>query len=94
MERHWKGCIMPPRAGSAILNVQPRQRRAVYEGLAKLPEGGSVKDLLEAFDIPEYELRETLRKLDRAGLVRRTRATWSAIPLELPIGEPPSGALA
>jgi Helix-turn-helix domain len=94
MERHWKGRTMPPRAGSAILNVQPRQRRAVYEGLAKLPEGGSVKELLEAFDIPEYELRETLRKLDRAGLVRRSRATWSAIPLELPTGEPPSSALA
>jgi len=85
---------MPPPAGSAILNVQPRQRRAVYEGLAKLPAGGSVKDLLEAFDIPEHELRETLRKLDRAGLVRRTRATWSAIPLQLPAGQPPSEALA
>jgi Helix-turn-helix domain len=88
-----KDGTMPP-AGSAILNVQPRQRRAVYEALAKLPEGGSVKDLLEALDIPEYELRETLRMLDRAGLVRRTRATWSAIPLEPPNGEPPTAALA
>ena len=83
---------MPSQAGPATLNVQPRQRRVVYEGLAKLPAGGSVKDLLEAFDIPEDELRETLRKLDRAGLVRRTRTTWSAVPLELTTDEPPSGA--
>jgi hypothetical protein len=93
MERHSKGRTMPSQTGSATLNLQPRQRRAVYEGLAKLPDGGSVKDLLEALDIPEDELRETLRKLDRAGLARRTRATWSAIPLELATGEPPSGAL-
>jgi hypothetical protein len=87
MERHRKGRTMPPPTGSAILNVLPRQRRVVYEELAKLPAGGSVKDLLERVDIPEPELRETLRKLDRAGLVRRTRATWSAIPLEPPNGE-------
>jgi hypothetical protein len=82
MERHWKGRTMPPRADSATLNVQPRQRRDVYEGLAKQPEGRSVKDLLDDFAIPEAELRETLRKLDQAGLVRRTKGTWCAIPLE------------
>jgi DNA-binding IclR family transcriptional regulator len=54
----------------------------VYEGLAKQPEGRSVKDLLDDFAIPEAELRETLRKLDQAGLVRRTKGTWCAIPLE------------
>lgn len=84
---------MPPSAGAATLNVQPRQRRAVYAGLAKFPAGGSVKELLEAFDIPEHELRETLRKLARAGLVQRSRATWTAIPLEVPAGDPPTGAL-
>jgi predicted ArsR family transcriptional regulator len=73
---------MPPRADSATLNVQPRQRRDVYEGLAKQPEGRSVKDLLDDFAIPEAELRETLRKLDQAGLVRRTKGTWCAVPLE------------
>jgi DNA-binding transcriptional ArsR family regulator len=67
---------------SAALNVQPRQRRHVYEGLAKLPEGRSVKDLLEDFDIPEPELRETLRKLDEAGLARRVKGTWIAVPLD------------
>ena len=84
---------MPPSAGAATLNVQPRQRRAVYEALANSPAGASVRELLEAFDIPEHDLRETLRKLDRAGLVQRTRATWSAIPLELPADDPASGAL-
>jgi hypothetical protein len=73
---------MAPRANSATLNVQPRQRRVVYEGLAKMPEGRSVKDLLGDFEIPESELRETLRKLDEAGLARRMRGTWSAVPLE------------
>jgi hypothetical protein len=55
----------------------------VYEGLAKLPAGRSVKDLLGDFEIPESELRETLRKLDEAGLARRMRGTWSAVPLEI-----------
>ena len=73
---------MPPRADSATLNVQPRQRRVVYEGLAKLPAGRSVKDLLGEFNIPESELRETLRKLDAAGLAKRSKGTWSAVPLE------------
>jgi hypothetical protein len=74
---------MAPLADSATLNVQPRQRRVVYEGLAKLPAGRSVKDLLGDFEIPESELRETLRKLDEAGLARRMGGTWSAVPLEI-----------
>jgi hypothetical protein len=74
---------MAPLADSATLNVQPRRRRVVYEGLAKLPAGRSVKDLLGDFEIPESELRETLRKLDEAGLARRMTGTWSAVPLEI-----------
>jgi DNA-binding Lrp family transcriptional regulator len=70
------------RADAATLNVQPRQRRTVYMWLAGEPEGQSVKRLLDELDIPEPELRETLRKLDAAGLARRTRAVWTAVPLE------------
>lgn len=73
---------------AADLNVQPRQRRVVYEGLAKLQAGSSVRDLLGDFAMPESELRETLRKLDQAGLVRRTRGVWCAVPLET--AQPPS----
>jgi DNA-binding transcriptional ArsR family regulator len=73
---------MPPRADSATLNVQPRQRRDVYERLAAVPDGISVKDLLRRFDIPESELRETLRRLDAAGLARRLKGTWRAVPLD------------
>jgi predicted ArsR family transcriptional regulator len=73
---------MAPRADSAALNVQPRQRRIVYEGLAKVPEGRSAKDLIAELDIPEAELRETLRKLDSAGLAHRTKGIWKAVPLE------------
>jgi hypothetical protein len=80
---------MAPTADSVTLNVQPRQRRAVYEGLAKLPAGRSVKEMLGDFGIPETELRETLRKLDEAGLARRTKGTWSAVPLELAEPGPP-----
>jgi hypothetical protein len=69
-------------ADSAVLNVQPRQRRTVYEGLAKNPEGRSVKDLLADFDIPEPELRESLRKLDAAGLAQRVKGTWRAVDVE------------
>lgn len=72
---------MPPRDDLATLNVQPRQRRDVYEGLAAEPDGSSVKDLLRRLDIPEKELRETLRKLDAAGLAQRLRGTWRAVPL-------------
>jgi hypothetical protein len=85
---------MPSRADAATLNVQPHQRRDVYEGLAKLPAGRSVKDLLGDFETPESELRETLRKLDRAGLVRRTNGLWCAIPLEPPNEDPAAGAIA
>jgi hypothetical protein len=73
---------MAPIPSTAALNVQPRQRRVVYEGLAKRPEGRSVKELLGEFDISEPELRETLRKLDAAGLARRSKGAWWAVPLE------------
>ena len=73
---------MAPRPDSATLNVQPRQRRRVYESLAAMPEGRSVKDLLLDFDGPESDLRETLRKLDSAGLAQRVKGTWRAVPLE------------
>jgi hypothetical protein len=83
-----KGPTMPPVPNAADLNVQPRQRRVVYERLAKLPAGRSVRALLDDFAIPESELRETLRKLDHAGLARSTRGTWWAVPLET--AQPPS----
>ena len=73
---------MDERAAAATLNVQPRQRRSVYMWLAAAPGGRSVKVLLEELDIPEVELRETLRKLDAAGLARRVKGTWVAVPLE------------
>jgi hypothetical protein len=73
---------MPLRADAATLNVQPRQRRSVYMWLAEAPAGRSVKQLLGEFDIAEPDLRETLRKLDAAGLARRTKGTWMAVPLE------------
>ena len=73
---------MPPGADAATLNVQPRQRRVVYQHLAELPTGSSVKDLLGEFEMPESEVREALRKLDAAGLVQRVKGTWSAVPLD------------
>ncbi len=73
---------MIAQADAATLNVQPRQRRQVYNWLAGAEDGRSVKHMLEELDIPEKELRETLRKLEAAGLARRTRAVWVAIPLE------------
>jgi len=73
---------MPPRADAATLNVQPRQRRVVYEGLAELPTGLSVKNLLLELEMPENEVREALRKLDAAGLVQRTKGTWAAVPFD------------
>jgi hypothetical protein len=82
MQRHRKGCTMPPLADFAALNVQPQQRRDVYEVLTAVPEGSTVKDLLARCAIPENELRETLRKLDAAGLARRIKSTWRAVPLE------------
>ena len=66
-----------------MLNVQPRQRRTVYHRLAESPSGRSVRHLLDELDIPEPALRETLRKLDAAGLARRgTKGVWTAVPLE------------
>ena len=79
---------MPQRADSATLNVQPRQRRTVYMRLAETPEGRSVKNLLGDLAIHEPELRETLRKLDAAGLAKRVKGTWVAVPLEG--SEPPA----
>ena len=73
---------MAEHADSSTLNVQPRQRRMVYEDLAKEPSGRSVKELLRDGDIPEVDLRETLRKLDSAGLAQRIKGTWRAIPLQ------------
>jgi hypothetical protein len=73
---------MTRQADAATLNLQPRQRRSVYMWLARDPSGRSVKHLLDDLDIPEIELRESLRKLDAAGLARRNRGTWMAVPLE------------
>jgi hypothetical protein len=87
-----KGRIMP-RADSATLNVQPRKRRDVYEGLATLAEGRSVKDLPDHFGTPESELRETLRQLERAGLVRRVKGLWWAILLDPPNEDPRARAV-
>ena len=72
---------MASQVDSSTLNVQPRQRRMVYEDLAKAPEGLSVKELLRDTDIPEDQLRDTLRKLDSAGLAQRIKGTWRAVPL-------------
>ncbi len=73
---------MADHATSSTLNIQPRQRRTVYERLATEPTGFSVKDLLRDGDIPEDDLRETLRKLDKAGLAQRIKGTWRAVPLQ------------
>ena len=75
---------MIAQADATTLNRQPRQRREVYAWLAGAGTGRSVKSLLDDLDIPEAELRETLRKLTSAGLARRTSATWTAVPLEGP----------
>jgi DNA-binding transcriptional ArsR family regulator len=64
-----------------MLNVQPRQRRSVYEALAKVPEGRSVKELLAEVEMSEPNLRESLRKLDDAGLVMRAGRLWTAVPI-------------
>jgi DNA-binding transcriptional ArsR family regulator len=75
-----------PRADSAALNVQPRQRRRVYEALAEAldgaPPGRSVKELLAELDMPEPEVRSSLRKLDEAGLAVRVKGRWTAVPLD------------
>jgi predicted ArsR family transcriptional regulator len=72
---------MAAQADAATLNVQPRQRRTVYMWLSAAPAGRSVKHMLDELDIPEPELRETLRKLDAAGLARRSKGMWVAVPL-------------
>ena len=72
--------MTPPDA--TTLNVQPRQRRDVYGWLASAPDGCSVKTILSEHDILETELRETLRKLDAAGLAKRVKGTWVAVPLD------------
>ena len=82
---------MPPRPDAATLNLQPQQRRRVYMWLAEAPAGRSVKHLLGELHIPEPELRETLRKLDAAGLARRVKGTWMAVPLE---GDDPKSPVA
>jgi DNA-binding Lrp family transcriptional regulator len=66
---------------ASTLDRQPRARRHVYELLADDPEGRSMKELLREAGVPEPELRETMRKLEAAGLVRRSRAVWTAVPV-------------
>ena len=73
---------MPAIADSALLNVQPRERRSVYEALARVPDGRSVKELLTDVEMSEPILRESLRKLDAAGLVMRVGRLWTAVPLD------------
>jgi DNA-binding transcriptional ArsR family regulator len=68
-------------ADSALLNVQPRQRRSVYEALSTVPEGRSVKELLADVEMSEPNLRESLRKLDEAGLAMRAGRLWVAVQL-------------
>jgi DNA-binding transcriptional ArsR family regulator len=76
-----------PASHAAALNVQPRQRRDVYQALARTPEGCSVKDLLAAVEMSETDLRQSLRKLDNAGLVLRAGRLWTAVQLDVP--DPP-----
>jgi predicted ArsR family transcriptional regulator len=73
---------MTMRVDAATLDRQPKQRRTVYESLAQDAEGRSVAQLLQDWSAPEAELRETLRKLEAAGLVERKRAVWTAVPIE------------
>ena len=74
---------MAPRATSAALNIQPRQRRDVYHALDKVSAGRSVKELLADVDMPEHDLRESLHKLHAAGLAHRNRATWRAVSIDV-----------
>jgi predicted ArsR family transcriptional regulator len=73
------------------LNIQPRQRREVYHALGNAPEGRSVKDLLADVDMPEHDLRESLRRLDAAGLAERSRGTWRAVSSDGGDAENPPG---
>jgi DNA-binding transcriptional ArsR family regulator len=81
---------MPPVADTAMLNVQPRQRRSVYAALARVPEGRSVKELLDDVEMSEPNLRQSLRKLEEAGLAMRVGRLWTAVRLEG--DDPPSSA--
>jgi DNA-binding MarR family transcriptional regulator len=65
---------------ASTLERQPKQRRTVYKHLASCADGRTVKELLLESEVPEGELRETLRKLEAAGLVQRSRAVWTAVP--------------
>jgi hypothetical protein len=78
-----------PATDAAALNVQPRQRRDVYQALAKTLEGRSVKDLLADLEMSEIDVRHSLRKLDDAGLVLRAGRLWTAVQLDVP--EPAPG---
>ena len=78
-----------PATHATALNVQPRQRRDVYQALARTPEGCSVKDLLADVEMSETDLRQSLRKLDDAGLVLRAGRLWTAVQLDVP--DPPLG---
>lgn len=73
---------------AAALNVQPRQRRDVYQALAQTPEGRSVKDLLASVEMSETDLRHSLRKLDDAGLALRAGRLWTAVQLDVPDPSP------
>ena len=79
---HRKDCPMLERVDASTLDRQPRQRRTVYEYLAQDAEGRSVKELVRDSSVPEADLRETLRKLEAAGLVHRSKAVWIAVPIE------------
>jgi DNA-binding transcriptional ArsR family regulator len=79
---------MPSVADAATLNVQPQQRRSVYHALAKVPDGRSVKELLADVEMSELDLRQSLRKLDDAGLVLRVGRLWRAVQVES--ADPPS----
>ena len=67
---------------ASTLGRQPKQRRTVYH-LLEQSEGSSVKDLLHESSVPEPDLRETLRRLEAAGLAQRSsRSIWVAVPIE------------
>ena len=79
---------MPSATDAATLNVQPRQRRDVYQALKNAPEGRSVKDLLPDVEMSESDLRHSLRKLDHAGLVLHVGRLWTAVQLDVPDPQP------
>lgn len=73
---------MATRVDASTLDRQPKQRRTVYHMLEH-SQGRSVKDLLLDSSVPEPDLRETLRRLQAAGLVQRSgRSVWMAVPIE------------